>query len=361
VLPKGPVPVAPAWCITDNHLIVAATLQSLKDQLARGAKSKSLADTPAVAARLKSGVSVLTYEDTKSTLQSLYGAVQAFDPLVTGMAAQQGIDVNVPPLPSFDAIEPHIMPGIGTLRRTKTGVGHENQQTVPLGGGSQMVASPVMVALLLPAVQAAREAARRNVGSNNLKQVALAMHNYHADYKAFPAPAIVDKNGKPLLSWRVAMLRYLGEEELQKQFHLDEPWDSEHNRALIAKMPSVYANPSSSVAGEGKTVYLLPTGKGTMFESGKAVKLQDVRDGTSNTIMVVEASDQVAVEWTKPDDLKVDLDKPTAGLEGARTGGFQVSLADGAVRMISDMVDPNVLKALFTPAGGEQVSPEDGE
>jgi hypothetical protein len=353
---KGPVPVSPAWCIADNQLIVAASAQTLKVQLSRTTKTKSLADVPAVASRIKAGVSVLTYEDSKSTLRTLYGAVQAYGPIVTGMAAQQGIEFTLPTLPALDAVEPHVLPAISTLRRTKTGIGHENQQSLPLGGGSQLVTSPVLVALLLPAVQSAREAARRSASSNNLKQLALAMHNHYADKKTLPPPAIVDKAGKPLLSWRVAVLPYVDEKSLYDQFHLDEPWDSQHNKALLEKMPGVFANPSSS-AGPGKTVYLLPTGPGTMFADNKPVTFPKIIDGTSNTIMIVEASDAAAVDWTKPDDLKLNPDKPKAGLEGARSGGFQVSLADGSVRMLSDSIDLDTLKALFTPDGREPVNP----
>jgi hypothetical protein len=357
LVPKGPLPISPAWCVTDTHLVVAATLQTLKAHLSRGSKSRSLAEVPAVASRLKAGVSVITYEDTKSTLRSLYSGLQAYGPIITGLANQQGIDFNLPALPSFDAVEPHIFAGVGTVRRTKAGIGHENQQSVPLGGGSQLVTAPVLVALLLPAVQSAREAARRTAGSNNLKQLGLAMHNHYADNKKLPAPAIVDKAGKPLLSWRVAVLKYLDEDGLYKEFHLDEPWDSEHNRKLIARMPSVYANPSSTVAGEGKTVYLLPTGKGTMFEGNKSLKFEEITDGLSNTIMIVEAAEDSAVEWTKPGDLEIKPDTPKAGLEGARPGGFQAVLADGAVRLLSDSIDDNMLNALFTPRGGEPVNP----
>jgi hypothetical protein len=213
-----------------------------------------------------------------------------------------------------------------------------------------------MVALLLPAIQSAREAARRNASSNNLKQIGLAIHNHYATYRKLPAPAIVDKNGKPLLSWRVAILPFIEEDSLYKEFHLDEPWDSDHNRKLLSKMPSVYANPSSTVADQGKTVYLLPTGKGTMFEDNKTLKFEQITDGLSNTIMVVEAADAAAVEWTKPADLKFDPEKPTLGLKGARPGGFfQATFGDGSVRMLSDSMDPSALKALFTPQGGEAV------
>ena len=193
---------------------------------------------------------------------------------------------------------------------------------------------------------------------NNLKQMGIAMHNHNNSFNRLPDPAIMSKDGKPLLSWRVKILPYVDGMELYGQFKLDEPWDSEHNSKLIAKMPQVYQNPSSTVSAEGKTVYLLPVGKGTMFETGKALKFQEITDGTSNTIMIVEAADEAAVIWTKPDDLPFDPDNPLASLKSARPQGFQASLADGSVHFIADSVNVDRLKALFTAKGGEAVQPE---
>ncbi|MCL4191413.1 MAG: DUF1559 domain-containing protein, partial [Thermoguttaceae bacterium] len=103
----------------------------------------------------------------------------------------------------------------------------------------------VLVALLLPAVQAAREAARRSQSMNNLKQIGLAMHNYYDSYRTLPAQANYDPQGKPLLSWRVQLLPFLEQQALYAQFHQDEPWDSAHNKTLIDKMPPVYRSASS--------------------------------------------------------------------------------------------------------------------
>src|SRR4249919_3311122 len=102
----------------------------------------------------------------------------------------------------------------------------------------------VLIALLLPAVQAAREAARRAQCVNNLKQIGLAMHNYHDVKNGLPPSAIVDKQGKPLLSWRVAILPYIEQQPLYDKFKLDEPWDSPNNKDLIQYMPSIYMCPS---------------------------------------------------------------------------------------------------------------------
>ncbi len=216
---------------------------------------------------------------------------------------------------------------------------------------SQVASVGVGVALLLPAVQAAREAARRMSSLNNLKQIALATHNYHDTFNRFPDQGAKAKDGKPLLSWRVHLLPFMEGSELYDKFHLDEPWDSEHNKKLIDQMPAVYRAPGSRLTN--KTHYLAPLGEGVGFESGEKIGFASITDGTSNTIMVVEASEERAVIWTKPDDYEIDLENPTKGLTGLRPGGFQVALFDGSVRFISQNVDAATLKAMFTRAGGE--------
>ena len=220
--------------------------------------------------------------------------------------------------------------------------------------GVFFVCGGILVALLLPAVQAAREAARRAHCLNNMKQIGLAMHNHHAARNRFPARANFDKEGKPLLSWRVHMLPYLDQQALYQQFHLDEPWNSEHNRKLITMMPKVFRNPSGS-AEPGKADYLAVCGDGLMFDGSKGRSIADIRDGTSHTIMVVEADDDRAVIWTRPDDWQYNPEDPLAGLGNAHPGGFCVLLADGSVRLMAEDIDQKTFRALLTIAGGEMI------
>ena len=164
-----------------------------------------------------------------------------------------------------------------------------------------MAVIAILISLLLPAVQHVRHAAARTKCANNLHQIGLALHNYHDVNGHLPAAAVYDKDGKPLLSWRVLLLPYLEQDALYRQFHLDEPWDSAHNKKLLAQMPKVYAPVAGEAKGTDKTHYRVFTGKGTVFEGDKGIRLTDIPDGTSNTILVVEAGD--AVPWTKPADL----------------------------------------------------------
>jgi hypothetical protein len=197
--------------------------------------------------------------------------------------------------------------------------------------------------------------------SNNLRQLALALHNYHDTMGTFPAVANFDKQNKPLLSWRVHLLPYLEQDGLYKEFHLDEPWDSEHNKKLIARMPALYACPGGK-AGAGKTSFLAPVGKTTAFTGeAKVLRMADFTDGTSNTILLVEASDEHAVIWTKPDDFPYDPKMPAKGLGGHYEGGFLAAFADGSVHHLRDTIAKEKLNALFTRAGGEVVALEAGD
>ena len=191
---------------------------------------------------------------------------------------------------------------------------------------------------------------------NNLKQIALAMHNYSGTYNKLPAPAIYSTAGKPLLSWRVTLLPFVEQDSLYKQFKLDEPWDSEHNKKLIARMPRVYTPYTSGTQRNSQSPYRLFTGKGTIFEGfGKDVKINEIADGTSNTILVVEAVDQVP--WTKPEEFTYDPKKELPKLGGRPFfDRFHIALADGSVRSVNAEFDATVFRAMITRNGKEMVN-----
>jgi len=213
----------------------------------------------------------------------------------------------------------------------------------------------ILIGLLLPAVQKVREAAARIKCANNLKQIGLALHNYYDIHKMFPTPASYAQ-GRPLLSWRVHLLPYLEQQPLYKEFHLDEPWDSANNRPLIAQMPVVFASPDPQ-SPTGKTRYQALAGPETVFPGNKNLTFAGVSDGTSNTILLVEAAPEFAVEWTKPQDLKFDAQKPFAGVATPR-GMFLAVFCDGSARRLSLGMPAETMKALATRAGGEAMDYE---
>lgn len=201
----------------------------------------------------------------------------------------------------------------------------------------------------------ARTAAARSQRMNNLKQIGLAFHNYHDVFGRFaPAdnPKWYDKDGKALLSWRVHLLPYLDQAALYQQFNLEEPWDSEHNKALLKQMPALFK--TDGVEKEGHTSLATFTGENTPFNGKAGPKIQSITDGTSNTILVVEAGADKAVPWTKPADLDVDPEDPLKSL-GKIGEIFQALFMDGAVRVLPQTIEPETLKALITPSGGEVV------
>lgn len=208
-----------------------------------------------------------------------------------------------------------------------------------------------LTGLLLPAVQQAREAARRTQAVNQLRQIALAHHNYHDVYGHFPTD-ILDADGQPLLSWRVAILPFMEQQALYEQFHLDEPWNSEHNLPLLKQMPESYQ--SANVPSESRTVFLRFTGMGTPFEKTKP-KFVDCLDGTSNTIMAVEANADLASEWSRPGDIPFQNDQPVSAVGQLRPGGFNAVFCDGAAHFLPNTISQELLKNLIQASDGNIV------
>jgi hypothetical protein len=205
---------------------------------------------------------------------------------------------------------------------------------------------------LFDAVDKVRSAAARMKDSNNLKQLGIAMHNYLSTYDRFPSPDRgTEPNAKPGLSWRVHILPYIEQDNLYKQFKLDEPWDSEHNEKLIEKMPLTYASPLAPAPG-GRTYYKVFSGKDAMFYPGSKTRIQDITDGSSNTIMIVEGGQPVV--WTKPEDIPFEgkIDPQTLALPNQM--GINICMADGSVRWTAlSTLTPAKLAASITRAGGE--------
>jgi hypothetical protein len=192
---------------------------------------------------------------------------------------------------------------------------------------------------------------QRKKSVENLKEIGLAFHNFH-DANGFLPTNQVGKDKKPLLSWRVQILPYVEQVDLYKQFKLDEPWDSEHNKKLIEKMPAIYL-PVRGRAKAGETFYQGFCGSHGMLKSGEQVGLATIPDGTSNTLMVVEAGKPVI--WTKPEDMPFEgKDVPLLG--GMFDGAFTAVMGDGSARRFKKGIAPDLLKRLIDPADGMVVN-----
>lgn len=218
-----------------------------------------------------------------------------------------------------------------------------------------------MADLLRPPIRAARLNSQRKRRMISFKAIGLAMHRYaDKNQGVFPTQGNYDESGKPLLSWRVQLLPYLDKRSLYNQFHLDEPWDSEHNLKLVYQMPEIYSDPDPAlrkINQEGRTTFVVPVGSDAMFGDHEGTSFKQIVDGTSNTIMLVEVVPEKAVAWTKPEDWDVDFGNPWTDVRRSDREWFTAGYADASATNIHESeVDDDKLRALLTKFGGEVVN-----
>lgn len=230
--------------------------------------------------------------------------------------------------------------------------------------GGVCVGTPLLIAALLPAVQAARESARRAQCTNNLKMIALAMHNYEATWGMFPPAITTDQEGRPMHSWRVLLLPYLEEQSLYSAYNFEQPWNGPDNSMLLSHMPKLYRCPSNVSQTPDATSYFVLTGPEAAFPGSKAMRLRNFTDGTSNTIMAVEAPEPT-VPWLEPRDIQMNEFIELMGRirtearYAYHSGGVNSVFMDGSARFLRATIKSNVLRALVTPSGGEVISADD--
>ncbi|MDP7020025.1 MAG: DUF1559 domain-containing protein, partial [Pirellulaceae bacterium] len=224
-------------------------------------------------------------------------------------------------------------------------------------GFGMLACGGVLVALLLPAISAARQAAQRMEATNNLKQVAIGLHNYHDTYTSFPPQYIKDADGNPRYSWRTALLPFIEQQALWDQYDSSVGWDDPSNQQTVTiDVPAYQSVRDPDVQGTALTNIVAISGPGTAFDGEKATKIRDFLDGTSNTLIAVEVIGFDG-EWAEPRDLPLDqirLDGSPGDLDPT---GFLGVFADGSARFLSG-VTLSDLKAMATIAGGEIVSPD---
>ena len=367
--------MAPAWCLTEKELIIATCPPHIKAYLSHGPEHRSLAGEPSVARLFAAdgGPAAISYVDSKKLLELFYWIPAVAASFGSAFGSEFGFDEAsgdvdfMSILPSAPAIGRHLEPAITTLRRTPAGIEMVSRRTIPGGAGalfvpmasylgvggmffSPFISDAERVDTAFPIVQPS---------ADDLEQIAQAILAYEKDKGEFPPAYSSDEDGKPLLSWRVLILPYLGEKEkeLYDRFHQDEPWDSEDNKKLLGSMPDVYVMKSVIAAPtvSGLTAYVTLRGEETMFPGKKAVKAADVKDGLANTIMVVQLHHLPNVVWTSPSDFVYDANN----LAKRNITGGNVAFGDGSVRSVHRTIDAKIISGLSTRAGGENVSPKD--
>ncbi|HEV8003507.1 MAG TPA: DUF1559 domain-containing protein [Planctomycetaceae bacterium] len=280
-------------------------------------------------------------------------------------------------IPPAEVLTRPMFPNVSAGTVDAKGIRFQSRDSVPGLAMGGFVAGPVAVALLLPAVQAAREAARRTQSKNNIKQIALALHNYHSVNGSFPAGTYRVSQLKPekRLSWLTEILPYLEQKPIYDLIDFKKSWDGPANKDAVSTKINLFINPSFGeqkagglpvteyvgLAGVGADGPMLPvtSPKAGVFAYNRVTRIEDIVDGTSNTIMVSECNKDLG-SWAaggratiRALTQKPYIDGPD-GL-GGHPEGCQVGFADGSVRFISKTVDPKVLEAMTTIAGGENV------
>jgi hypothetical protein len=205
--------------------------------------------------------------------------------------------------------------------------------------------------LVFTSVRNVYQKANLTRNANHMRMIGLSLMNYHDSYNAFPLQAKYSPTGKPLLSWRVAILPYIGEDRLYAQFQQNEPWDSPHNKRLLAQMPRVYTTSGRSDLAQGMTQYQAFVGAHTVIANTpqQRVAMRDVGHGAANTIMIGLAD--TAVPWTKPADIPFEPGGPAPRLDSTVADGFLVLFVDQEVKIFKPETPPEILEALISRDG----------
>ncbi len=376
--------------VDDNWLVLGLVPQTVESFLLRvDGKLPSWTPSREIAAALE----LMPKEFTSiavSNPKATYRTLLAYAPLLA-IGAQQALNESrmFPPgtelplkladIPPTDVIVQPLFPNVIIGTSNDKGFQWYSRSSMPsiplLSGAGGVATIGIATALLLPAVQQARMAARRTQSRNNLKQLGLSLHNYHDAYRALPAGTIEESAEKPedRLSWLVSVLPFLDQAPLFDAIDRKSAWNSQRNQRPTNVVVPHLLNPQDTDQGTPHTHYLGMAGLGKgaedlpvtspragVFGTNRQTRFRDIRDGLSNTIAITEGSGQHG-PWAQGgrSTIRALTQKPYIngpdGIGGPFPGGVQVMLMDGSVRFVSENIDPQVLEALMTINGGEVI------
>ena len=332
-----------SFCIKQDRIYIGMFPQAVKTAIKDLPSEEVLLDDMQVKKLIPSkfldGQTKLTgwfYVDAKLQAQIIYPYLQVVKEASASLSNEMGADM--PALLSGLELPParmmirKIKPSMVLVRTSEQGIEIEARQTIP--SNSTAAAMPVLVGMLLPAVGQVRQAAKDVQSLNNLKQLSLASLNHESAFMRYPTDGPKGGNDHKF-SWRVHILPFIEEGNIYDQIKFDEPWDSDHNKALLAKTPDVFKSPTRNLP-EGMTVYRGfkgERGEGVLGGvDGKGTRIGRITDGTSNTILIAEVPDSMATHWAKPDCLNVD-EQVAQKLLSAK-GSMLVAFCDGSTHRI---------------------------
>lgn len=233
--------------------------------------------------------------------------------------------------------------------------------------GTIVVVAIALVFFLIPTAMGPIAPSKRSRCQMHLRQIAIAMREYHDEFGSYPPPYIADKNGKPMHSWRAIIYSRMdtGDTDFRTRYRFDEPWDGPNNRKLAAEYANrtIFSCPGeNSPSFPGETSYVVVVGPRTMFSANRRVSDKDIKDNRANTIMLVEVHHS-GIHWMEPRDLHVLQMSPVVnpkigqGISSAHGAGANIATADGGTCYLDgESLTPEMLHGLLSIDGGERAN-----
>jgi prepilin-type N-terminal cleavage/methylation domain-containing protein/prepilin-type processing-associated H-X9-DG protein len=251
----------------------------------------------------------------------------------------------------------------------------------------------VLAALLLPAIQAAREASRRAECQNNLRQIGMALHAYHASHGQFPVGCIdkrvpkTNPNGKQL-AWSATILTELDEPMLARQVDLNSAYDSAANSLAAATVVPTYLCPSTVRTAPGRegAIVVDPSGAASyhgaatdyggiygaaqvspsangVFLYDRTVKIPEITDGTSHTLALAEDTGRGWLadgEWINGENIydvsNMINTQQHNEIWSDHPGGAMALWCDGSASLLEAAMKLQVLRSICTRAGNDSTN-----